>query len=502
MLHLRDETHFRREDMSNDTANLGLPYILAAQAQKHVTHNEALRMLDALVHLSVADRDLAEPPGEPAEGARFIVAAEASGAWAGKEGSIAAWQDGAWAFFAPRRGWLCLVHDEAALLFFDGSGWQAVGGGPGAVALLGINTAADQTNRLAVAAPASLFTHEGNDHRLKVNKAAAADTASLVFQSGFSGRAEIGLSGDDDWRLKVSPDGASWREAIRVDRASGAVAFPNTSLGTGGAGGGANPNLLINPGFSVNQRRFAGGTLAAGACGYDRWKADVGGAELSLTGETLTLSSGAILQVLEAPQLAGETVTLSLEDVSGGDVDVEVAGVAATITAGTGRRSASLLMPSGASGNVAVRLAPAGAPVSFRRAKLERGGTATAFHPRLAGEELALCQRYYFKTYDQETAPGTATDIGYVTMRAPTNDRPVLQRDLPVTMAPGATVTMYSPYSGAAGMIRDENAASDVDGWFLPVGQSTLAVITLNPVTVGHNFTVHLVADAEIEATS
>ena len=91
--------------MSN-TPNLDLPYIAAAQAQKHVTHNEAIRRLDALIQLSVADRDLSAPPAAPADGARYIVAANATGTWAGQEGRVAAWQAGAWAFLTPRAGWL------------------------------------------------------------------------------------------------------------------------------------------------------------------------------------------------------------------------------------------------------------------------------------------------------------------------------------------------------------------------------------------------------------
>nr|WP_321483374.1 DUF2793 domain-containing protein [uncultured Cohaesibacter sp.] len=74
------------------TALLRLPYIASNQNQKHITHNEALRMLDALVQLSVLDRDLSAPPDAPADGARYIVADGASGAWTGWEGSIAASQ--------------------------------------------------------------------------------------------------------------------------------------------------------------------------------------------------------------------------------------------------------------------------------------------------------------------------------------------------------------------------------------------------------------------------
>src|SRR5690606_13620334 len=79
-----------------ETPNLKLPYIAPAQAQKHVTHNEAIRALDALLHIAVEDRDLAEPPAEPAEGARYIVAEGATGDWAEQTNALAAFQDGAW----------------------------------------------------------------------------------------------------------------------------------------------------------------------------------------------------------------------------------------------------------------------------------------------------------------------------------------------------------------------------------------------------------------------
>jgi hypothetical protein len=105
------------------TSNLSLPFIIAAQAQKHVTHNEALRALDAVVHLSVLDKDLAAPPGSPAEGARYIVGSGAGGAWAGHAGSIAAFQDGAWAFYAPQEGWRAWVADEEKLYVWRGSAW-------------------------------------------------------------------------------------------------------------------------------------------------------------------------------------------------------------------------------------------------------------------------------------------------------------------------------------------------------------------------------------------
>lgn len=80
--------------MSDATVHLALPFIMAAQAQKHVTHNEALRVLDGVVQLSVKDRDLTAPPPSPADGDRYIVASGATGAWAGWDLNVAFWADG------------------------------------------------------------------------------------------------------------------------------------------------------------------------------------------------------------------------------------------------------------------------------------------------------------------------------------------------------------------------------------------------------------------------
>src|SRR5690606_10080683 len=103
---------------------LDLPYIMPAQAQKHVTHNEALDLIDTLLQCAVADRDLSEPPEEAQEGERYIVAADAGGTWAGREGTIALRRDGGWRFLTPRSGWRAWVVDEAVLVFWNGDAWE------------------------------------------------------------------------------------------------------------------------------------------------------------------------------------------------------------------------------------------------------------------------------------------------------------------------------------------------------------------------------------------
>jgi hypothetical protein len=204
------------------TPLLQLPYLAAAQAQKHVTHNEALNRLDALIQLNALGRRTA-PPLAPVEGERWLIEGGATGPVSGHDNHIGCFQDGAWSFFAPLPGWLLWIDDDAALHLWDGAAWTPI---QRLFADLGVNATPDATNRFALASPASLFNHEGAGHQLKINKHAGGDNASILFQTGFSGRAEFGLAGDDDFHIKVSADGASWTEAMLVDRTTGHAAFP------------------------------------------------------------------------------------------------------------------------------------------------------------------------------------------------------------------------------------------------------------------------------------
>jgi len=231
-----------------NSPNLVLPFIEAAQAQKHVTHNEALRVLDAAVQLSVLDRDLTAPPASPSDGDRYIPASGATGDWSSKDLNIAAYQDGAWAFLAPREGWLCWVADEDVLLVWDGSSWADAGNvaslNPASGGLVGVNATADTTDRLSVTAPATLFNAEVDDFNAKMNKSAAGDTASFMFQQGFTTYAEFGLIGNNDLAFKVS-DGTSFFTSFTIDNDDGRLlmeqpfklkAYDKNSLPSGSAG--------------------------------------------------------------------------------------------------------------------------------------------------------------------------------------------------------------------------------------------------------------------------
>ncbi len=111
--------------------NLKLPYLDQNQNQKTVTHNAALRMLDALVQLQVQSSALAAPPASPGDGQCWIVASGGSGAWQGKDLNVAAWQDGAWMFYAPTIGMLAYNDATASPILWTGSAWAPFGGGSG-----------------------------------------------------------------------------------------------------------------------------------------------------------------------------------------------------------------------------------------------------------------------------------------------------------------------------------------------------------------------------------
>ncbi|MEW9524296.1 DUF2793 domain-containing protein [Agrobacterium radiobacter] len=239
--------------MTEQTARLRLPYILPSQAQKHVTHNEALQRLDAIVQLTIKAA-VAAPPENAAEGDCFLLTPGATGDWVGKGGRLAFRQDGAWLFIVPQPGWTAWFATESKYRLLQDGSWRDMPlPATGRQERLGIGAEADDTNRLALASPASLFTHteEDGSHRMTINKAAKADTATLLFQSGWSGRAEMGLAGHDGFSIKTSVDGTSWHTALLCS-GDGRVSMPNRPLAVAGMPSGTTkPANGSAAGFSV-----------------------------------------------------------------------------------------------------------------------------------------------------------------------------------------------------------------------------------------------------------
>lgn len=425
-----------------ETTHLALPYIDAAQAQKHVTHNEALQLLDSMTQLSVIDRR-ASPPASPEEGDRHLVVATAAGGFAGKEQMIAARHAGAWAFLAPKAGWRAYVESEEALLLFDGSSWIDAGLALRELAnlsRLGVGATADAVDRLAVktnaALLAALTVAEGGagDMRFKLEKESAGNTVSQLYQSNWSGRAETGLVGDDNFHIKVSADGTIWREALIVDRTSGRVAFPS-GMGDGAPVGFR--NRLRNAAFAINQRGVAGTvTLAAGQYGHDGVKAGAAGATYTFSSSgidtSLSISTGSLILPIEAALIEGGAFALAHEGTSQARV-WQGTGFAGSGAYAAASRGAPLLA-SGLTANAQTNVEFSGG--SILRPQFEPGAHASDFERRPSGVELALCQRY-FTTLSVGWA-GVATAIyqfagGYIPF-------PVHMRATPTASAPTSGV--------------------------------------------------------------
>jgi len=243
-----------------ETARLRLPELAAAQAQKHVTHNEALVALDTLVQISVLDKDLDTPPGSPAEGDCFIVASGGTGDWTGWDDRIARYEDGAWRSYLPGvgdgEGWLAYVQDEEAFYVLKPTGWEAfAGSGLGTAAYEDIGTSGDTVPKLDGAntfgnaqvidtvslVPLYIVTeHDGaqNGPRLILDRNSASPAASdLIGNVRYTGRndADETLIYAQQFGRIVDPANGSEDGEFVVRAVSGGNASPDRFVVGGGA---------------------------------------------------------------------------------------------------------------------------------------------------------------------------------------------------------------------------------------------------------------------------
>lgn len=110
---------------TSTTPRFALPYLAVAQAQKEVTHNEALTLVDALIHAAVEAGPQNDPPATPMPGQCWLVGGAAVGDWTGQAAAIALWTVGGWRFAAPRAGMRATRLSDGARLRFDAGAWVA-----------------------------------------------------------------------------------------------------------------------------------------------------------------------------------------------------------------------------------------------------------------------------------------------------------------------------------------------------------------------------------------
>lgn len=176
-------------------------------------------------------------------------------------------------------------------------------------------------------------------------------------------------------------------------------------------------NRLINPTFSVNQGSFAGGARAAGVYGHDMWKAGSGGCNYSVSGETATIASGTLLQIIEGVNVP-----------EGGNYILSWAGTATARVDG-GAYAASPVAVTGktAGANTTIEFSTG----TVTRPQYEAGTTPRAFQRRHFGMERSLCERYFYRVPSVLSVSGLTTAGGPIDFRVRYNF-PTTMRATPV----------------------------------------------------------------------
>ncbi|MEZ5958978.1 MAG: DUF2793 domain-containing protein [Hyphomonadaceae bacterium] len=192
------------------STRLSLPFLAAAQAQKHVTVNESLLRLDALVQLSARSATTSAEPASPADGDIYLLPAGKTGAaWgAMADGALAYFRDGVWEELTPNTGWRCYAEDEAGLYARNASAWTRLAaeeehrliftpGGDGIVSIYRLDTTRVQNPRTETISSISTDT---------ITLSAA--NASLFFASLMEGVSYVRI-----WNTSKTPNEAAWVKA-------------------------------------------------------------------------------------------------------------------------------------------------------------------------------------------------------------------------------------------------------------------------------------------------
>jgi len=175
-----------------DTNRLELPLLAPAQAQKHVTVNEALARLDALVQLSLTSVGGTTPPGSPSEGEAHGIGVGATGDWAGQDGKLAIFLNGGWSFLTAGSGWQGWSEAGGTRVQYDGVDWIE---GAGALSASGagfVHRTIEVDHAVAAGATSSI------GGGLPANTIVYGVTGRVLSTIGGAASMEIGVSGSSN----------------------------------------------------------------------------------------------------------------------------------------------------------------------------------------------------------------------------------------------------------------------------------------------------------------
>ncbi len=196
------------------TRNLKLPLLVPNQSGKEFTHNEALIIIDSLIHNVVIDI-LNTPPTELNVGNKYIIGANAGGDFKNKENQIAIYDENGWKFVEVQNGYFVWVINHSSLYIFENNIWK----------ILDISD-----KRIKVTEPKTneILKYDGLNF-INSNSLSNIEQLSIISNlivkdadklSKF--RLEVNENGSD---INVSNNGVNWLKCISIDNSSGKVDF-------------------------------------------------------------------------------------------------------------------------------------------------------------------------------------------------------------------------------------------------------------------------------------
>jgi uncharacterized protein DUF2793/endosialidase-like protein len=341
--------------MSN-TSNLVLPYLAAGQAQKHVTVNETLRTLDAIIQLSVVSATTTAEPSTPTDGAVYIVPSGKSGAhWAAfASWSLGYYRDGSWVEIAPREGWLAFVKDTDKLLFCTGSAWSLFP----AAKLLTVSATDKLIGRVSSGAGAAEEIALTAAGRALIDDAdAAAQRTTLGL--GSAAQKNTGTSGDAVGLLNAGNTWSAMQAFVTASQANEGLRISNTT---------DNVRTHMRPG---------------------RVSAENGALKLDSTdGQDVALQTVGVSRVLANSAYLKPASDNVLSCGASGARWTEIWSATGTINTSDAREKTGL-RPLGAAEARAIRRVIAGAGLFHRRDAVEKKGEAARLHAGVTAQAIA-----------------------------------------------------------------------------------------------------------------